>query len=239
MTLVDVALGTKNRTTLLTTLENLASQTIAGQFSLFIMDGNADDRVGEVLKARAWPFARIETFRDAEALPGPVRTWPMIYNYLLARGSSPYLTYWSDDVVIDRVDAFEFATTRLDDREFGAAAFAKLDPGNPCFHVPVRAFGFSVHFGLIKRKTFEQVGGLDEGYRFWYADDDLSIRLVVSGKRVLPLPQFQVTNSRAEWVNGDAAFGGDRERFERTWPWLQTEGGVRTLIANLQAAGQA
>jgi hypothetical protein len=216
---VDVALATRNRSCFTRALANLAEQTVAHQLAIHVMDGNDDDRVPAFLATRAWPFRSIARYRDREVVPDVAnRAWPRLYNYLFARGAAPVLTYWSDDLVVHERHGFELGVRALAGARTGAVVFAQKTNDEPAHTLATRRFGLSIHFGLIRRCAFDDAGGLHEGYRFWFADDDLTLSIHRAGYQIAMLPGVRVDNLRAgNWCHPDVGNHADYLLFRNRW----------------------
>jgi hypothetical protein len=219
LAVVDVALATRNRTCFTRALTNLAEQTIAHRLAIHLMDGNDDDRVAAFLATRTWPFCSIAHHRDRDVVPNvEKRAWPRLYNYLFARGRAPTVTYWSDDLVIHERDGFERAVRRFAKPRTGAVVFAQKNDDERAFTLATRPFGLSIHFGLLRRCALDDAGGLHEGYRFWFADDDLTLSIRRAGYEVATLPRVRVHNLRAgNWCHPDVADHDDYLLFRKRW----------------------
>ena len=148
--------------------------------SLYILDGNDDNDVTDFIKSHNWKFAKIKVFKESQVFKERTRgKWPIIYNFLMKKGDSPYVTYWSDDVVPDR-NCFDNALMHIDGKKrVAAVAFAWQDGvkkphkiyGTEMYKQPM------INFGIIKRTALEGVGWLDENYNFYNADQDLSLKI--------------------------------------------------------------
>jgi GT2 family glycosyltransferase len=73
------------------------------------------------------------------------------------------------------------------------------------------------HFGIVRREAFDRVGGLDEEYLFWFADDDFSRRLLKEGYVIREAPAGIVTNSRVDWSNPNRDSPADWLRYTMRW----------------------
>lgn len=129
-----------------------------------------------------------------------------------SEGNAGLIVFIDDDVVVGKNHFFELLIARMKAIDFSCGAFRywtrtdwneylnKSYPinhiqnilkyktylpksierltGNPSFH----EFSFIGHFGAVKRKIFEKVGGFDEMYKEWsYQDTDLMMRLCAAG----------------------------------------------------------
>jgi GT2 family glycosyltransferase len=69
----------------------------------------------------------------------------------------------------------------------------------------------------IRRATWQEVGPLDESYRFYGQDLDFCTRARQAGWRVALLPQFQVLHHHGATIGRDAGAGGGRQQPELLW----------------------
>jgi GT2 family glycosyltransferase len=79
---------------------------------------------------------------------------------------------------------------------------------------------------LVRRQTFEEVGGFDEGYFMYFEDIDFCLRVRRSGGRVLYDPTITVTHRRGRSAAtaselAERAYRESQLRFWRTHrgPW--------------------
>jgi len=69
----------------------------------------------------------------------------------------------------------------------------------------------------VRRAAWEQVGPLDEGYRFYGQDLDLCLRLRQAGWGVVLLPEFRVMHHHGATIGGRPGTGGGRQLPELLW----------------------
>ncbi len=185
---VGIAIATYGRLGLLEQcLGGLNQQSIVTDFDVQIMDGNEDHSVVGELTGRRWGFRNITVVREQDIIPPSARgRWPAMYNALFRKTGAKYVTYWSDDVVPDNAGCFERAVKIMDDSaEIGAVAFRWRDGGHP-YKVYRTDIGNHplINFGLIRKAGLDKVGLLDEGYAFYCADQDVTLKLATSGMRI-------------------------------------------------------
>ena len=102
--MIDVALATKNRIEQFKqTMLNLNEQTVVHKMLLYILDGNNNNEISDFIKSRQWNFSTIQINQDQQIFPNVKNlNWPKLYNWIINQGNSPYFTYWSDDVVVNK-----------------------------------------------------------------------------------------------------------------------------------------
>lgn len=190
--MIDIALATKNRFNLFKkAIFNLNSQINAKEICLFIMDGGESEEVKDFLDSRRWNFNSINLWKDfqvKEVRDNPGQ-WTTIYNFLFKQGNSPYLSYWSDDILLKEKDSFQIAIKRMQDSKDnpGCSVFPFYSPthGEDTYLMVSEAGIVMINFGVILRKAFEEVHGLDEKFKFLCADRDLSNRIYIKGYKTI------------------------------------------------------
>lgn len=185
---VGVAIASLARVELLENcLTHLGAQTIASTFNVRILDGNESPELLAGLASRCWPFRDLCIIREHEVLPpSQWGRWPVMYNTLFRLGDDPYVTYWSDDVIPDHSRCFEIGVRILDkEPSAGAVAFRWRDGGHP-YRVYTTEFKGQplVNFGLLRSASLKSIGYLDEGYSFYYADQDATLALAAAGMSI-------------------------------------------------------
>lgn len=221
---IDVAIGTKNRLdSFKLAINNLNEATNADQLCLYIMDGNSDREPTDFMQNGTWRFRSISLYSDNEveeivARPG---VWSVIYNYLLKQGSSPYLTYWSDDILLDSSDMLQQAVEILEHVGDCASGytfgFAEDNTAKRLYRLPNGLYLYA--HAVLRRSSFESVGGFDESFAFYYGDSDLTTRLYKEGFKTIVTPHFTVTRLRKQWLNPLAreSLAVDRDLFYKKW----------------------
>ena len=74
--------------------------------------------------------------------------------------------------------------------------------------------------GVVRREAGEALGWFDEGYRFYGADPDFSLRLILSGRRLAPVFGRPLVHHRHPDAARDANrvhFARDNGRLESVW----------------------
>lgn len=208
--MIDLALATKNRKELFKkTIGNLNSQSISKKISLYIMDGNENNETQDFLSSKKFKFKKIEIYKDNQIkkIKKNQGCWPIIYNFLFEKGKSKYLTYWSDDILLKDKNAFEKAIERIE-HSGGKTAITLfpfiLPPLSKNPYLMISEIGIPIiNYGIIKREAFEEVKGLDEKFKFFCADRDLSNKLFQKGYKTIINSDIIIThtNLKEEWRN--------------------------------------
>lgn len=117
------------------------------------------------------------------------RSWGAFMNLAMKSARGTYVLMISDDCLLDRgalaAGLAEFETARQSGRPLGALAFPFLEwPTIEQLWVR-KVFGrVYVNHGLFLRSALEEVGWIDEDFRFYYADFDLCLRLAEAGYEI-------------------------------------------------------
>jgi hypothetical protein len=185
-------------------LDNLAKQTMAPQMNVYILDGNDDRGEVEGIVNGVGAFHSVRTWHEKESLPEEKwGRWPSLYNFLIHRSQDPFVTYWSD-VFPDTPYAFERAIGIASARsQVGAVVFSWRDGlgSNHCVYRSDYGNHPLINFGVIRREAFISVGGLDEEYYFYHADQDFTNALAHKGWDIhsdLDDSQLKVTHFSGE-----------------------------------------
>ena len=223
---IDIALGTKNRMdTFKLVIENLNSADNARNFNLYILDGNVENEVSIFLNKKRWNFKSIKITQDSkiEIIKNNPGRWAIIYDYLIRLGKSPYVTYWSDDILMQTPDIFTKAITRLQkDKDAGIAVFNFKVTPNGSYGVVLNELGLiSLNFGIMKREAYIKADGLDHSFKFFRADNDLTNRIYFYAhyKTIINNDCF-IKNLNSAWKNPFAQkkhYKDDIELFEKKW----------------------
>lgn len=222
--LLDIAIGTKNRTeSLKRVLFNLNSMSNAKEFAIFIMDGNEGDLVSEFINSYNWNFSNVVLYKDneVEALRSNPGKWAIIYNFLLKNGGSPYITYWSDDIFLPNIDGIEKSIHYLNSSSSNVSTclFPHCGSSYKTIFRHTGYGGFLIEFGIIKREFFEKCGGLDERYDFFFADTDLSNNLyLLQNSKFILSGKAKVYSKKNVWQSSlKHSCGVDESKFFDKW----------------------
>lgn len=227
---IDVALATKNRIdSFKQVVENLNQATVASDIHLYVLDGNSHNEVNAFLSDNKWRFKTVNIWRedDVAELALCRKKWAALYNFLFKKGNSPLMTYWSDDIFIMEPTMLEKVASRLwqaDDTVAASLFFYKVPGKDGAIpRVSVSETGLiGIWFGLVKRAAFEKVGGLDENYKFFCADNDLTNKLYYVGNFKTILNTDCIIDHRhiGLWKNEFAipmSYAADREIYFQRW----------------------
>lgn len=226
---IDVTMGTLGRQQQFKrAVLCLNDQLNAKDIHLYVMDGNKDDdQASHFLTNTGWRFRAVHLVKEHEVLPEQDRgLWPKIYNHLMKMGTSPLVTYWSDDIFPDK-DCFTKGAKPFKDAKVGAVAFSWRDG----IDKPYKIYGTEMHkqvmvnFGLFRRTVLEEVKFIDDNYKFYNADQDLSLKVWYVGKSVLRCPDAQVTHfsggkSDNKYRSGEW-YRIDSNRFASKWAYAR------------------
>lgn len=211
---IDVTMGTLGRhQQFKRSIYALNDQKNVSDIVLYLMDGNVDNSVDLFINGNKWGFRNVHIIKEHNVLPDEDRgLWPKIYNYLMKLGKSQLVTYWSDDLIPER-DCLHIGSRGFNDHMTGAVAFAWQDGPSRPFTI----YGTEIHkqvmvnFGLYRRTVLEQVGFIDDKYKFYNADQDLSLKIWYIGKKVVRCSEAKVTHSS----------GGKSDNKYRSGKWHQ------------------
>lgn len=222
---IDIAMGTLGRfQQFKRVIHSLNDQSVSSNMRIYIMDGNDDDSVHGFMSGD-WKFNAVTIFKERSVIDEKNwGKWPVLYNYMFKVGKSPLLTYWSDDVYPEG-DCFKIGVKRFSDPKVGAVAFAWRDGESS----PYRIYGTEMHkqvmvnFGLFRRTVMEEVGFIDEGYNFYNADQDLSLKVWYKNYKVLRCENAKVTHHQGDKSNnkrrGGDYYKQDVQRFMNRWSY--------------------
>ena len=225
MTKIDVTMGTYKRPQQFQdSVRSLNELNNAEEIKLFIMDGNDDDAVSEFIESNEWRF-KIKIFKESNEIKEKHRgRWPIIYNFLMKQGKSPFITFWSDDIYPNK-DCFEIGLKRFKDADVGGVAFAWQDGVDGKYLV----YGTELHkqpminFGLIRRDVMDAIGFIDEQYSFYNADQDLSLKIWYKGFKLLKEAACKVTHYSGQKSDNiyrsTQSYAADSRLFASKWSY--------------------
>jgi hypothetical protein len=200
---IDIALATKNRPSeFKACIQALNKQTIADKLNVWVLDGNNNKDLINYMTERSWRFAQLHVMQEERYFKGRV-TWPKLYNFIFDKGSSKYLTYWSDDIEA-APNAFELAYNQLEENDSVASViFGDIDdPGRSEELVGIwyTSFGLPcINFGLIRREAFPALD--DETFKFYHADSDATLSMFFDGWDLIVNRDCKARHVRGTWKN--------------------------------------
>jgi ADP-heptose:LPS heptosyltransferase/glycosyltransferase involved in cell wall biosynthesis/2-polyprenyl-3-methyl-5-hydroxy-6-metoxy-1,4-benzoquinol methylase len=220
---VSIVLATRDRAKLLDMMLSSLKAAVEGiRCEIIVIEGGSSDDTVQVLHRHGIT----QIYNESQCL-GPGRhTWPQLYNFGFSKARGKWAMYASDDIVFGRESvgrAVELLNRQADDVAGGIFFYknAKAEPGWDQFGIDF-TYGpkLLMNYGLVRLDDFKQVGGLDEGYKFYCADGDLCYKLYQSGKRLIPLPGCFVVHNNVldvqKKVNTDNS-GNDIELYKQKW----------------------
>lgn len=222
---IDITMGTKGRfQQFKRVIQSLNDQKNVGDLNLLVMDGNDNDDVKNFLGGD-WRFNKIVIFKEKEVMKEKDwGLWPRIYNFLMKKGDGDLVTYWSDDVYPDHA-CFTLASKKFKHKRVGAIAFSWRDGEGR----PYTIYGTEMHkqvmvnFGLFRRSVLRHAGYIDERYHFYFADQDLSLKVWYLGYTVMRCKECRVTHLTCKKSKNKYRAGkyhnSDRELFYRKWAY--------------------
>ncbi len=204
---IGIVLATKNRAGLLDKmLESLFKAMKGVSYEIIIIDGDSADNTLGVLKKHG-----IENVYKESKCMGPgyhekdypgYHSWGELYNFGFKKTTAEWIMYCSDDIEFNP-DCFTNAMEVLREQPesvVGGMFYYRTFPSDDQFVEYGIDYTYGhylmLNYGLLRRKAFWEVGGLDETYVFYCADGDLSCKLIEAGKKLIPLPKCLVTHHK-------------------------------------------
>ncbi len=203
---IGIVIATKNRAEPLDKMLTSLASAMGGNvtYEVIAIDGNSKDNTLQVLKKhgvkRIYKESEcMELGRHNNIRPG-YHSWSELYNFGIKQTEAAWVMFCSDDIIFNE-GCFVYAMRILRNQPEPVAAgmfYYKTHPSDILFE----KFGIDytyghylmLNYGLIRRTTFWEVGGLNEDYIFYCADGDLSLSLYKADKVLLPLPESLVTH---------------------------------------------
>jgi len=190
---VSIVVATKDRGKL---LENMLTslKEAAGDinYEVIAVEGNSSDDTLDVLSRHGVT----QVYNETESL-GPGRhSWPQLYNFGFSKARGKWAMYASDDIVFSEgclAKAVDTLKRQKSPSVAGGVFFYKeIIPDNPGWDRPGICFALGhkllMNYGLIRLDVFNELNGLDEGYKFYSADIDLTFKVYKSQRQLIPLP---------------------------------------------------
>jgi len=221
---LSIILATKDRANLLDQmLTSLGLATCGITCEVVVIAAESHDNTMEVLQDHG--VAKI--FLEANHLGTGRHSWPQLYNFGFAKAKGRWAMYASDDIVFCK-GSLSRAVSLLDDLPKSVAGgiffYRDIYPESPDWGEDGICFSIGNHllmnYGLIRMDFFREVEGLDEGYAFYQADSDFSLKAAAAGKPLVPLPGcYLVHNNILDRLKqGNQAHGQrDTERLMKKW----------------------
>ena len=237
---IGIVLGTKDRAEHLDRmLESLFKAIRDVSYEIIVIDGDSRDNTLEVLKKHNIN----KIFKESECMhpgnhegiyPG-CHSWGEIYNFGFKQTDAEWIMFGSDDIVFNE-DCFTNAMKALrgqSDLIAGGMFYYRTFPSDPLFDVYGIDYTYGhilmLNYGLLRRTTFWEVGGLDETYVFYCADGDLSFKLREAGKVLFPLPECLVTHYKGmDWSSTFhmSQSNNDIAKYKDRWMKYVEKGGL-------------
>lgn len=204
---IGIVLATKDRMERLDKmLETLFNAVKDISYEIIVIDGDSKDGTLDVLKK----YGVENIYKESECMgpgyheskyPGH-HSWGELYNFGFKKTDAEWIMFCSDDIEFNP-DCFTNAMEVLRGQPESVAAgmfYYRVFPSDLLFVEYGIDYTYGhylmVNYGLIRRKAFWEVGGLDETYVFYCADSDLSCKLLKAGKTFVPLPKCLVSHYR-------------------------------------------
>jgi len=221
---ISLVCATKNRAELLDAM--LASVPEAAgnvRYEIVIVEGGSIDGTPDVMKKHGVTAI----YREADHFPAGRQPWAKLYNFGFSKASGKYVMYASDDIVF-APHCLSRAFAQLEAAGDNVAAGAFFYKNNVTDQKEWQEYGIDylsggkilLNYGLLRKQCFDAVGGLDEDYRFYCADADLSLKFSEAQYAILPMEGCFVFHDNvmdARKTHDVAASRADLERYETRW----------------------
>lgn len=174
--MISVIVGTRNRPQL---IERFVASIVAHTTHPFeVLVGDASDRV----PCYESGDSRVRVLWESEPL-GYVRG----YNALFREARGSYVAFLNDDLEV--LPGWSEGVMGLFQRhpKVDLACLPMVEPDEEgAFLLLYSGIPYAC-MGVARREAGEALGWFDEGYRFYAADPDFSLRLILSGRRLAPV----------------------------------------------------
>ena len=189
--MISVVTGTYNRIRL---LDRLIKNTVGNsdRLELVLVDGGSTDGTVEYIKSLNNPQIKlIETGRRS--------SYPHFMNIGIRSASHELIAQWNDDVVLTNTWGEVFAA--IDDHDFYIFSWKECDKNfrsmsgwnlldNPNETV--------LNYGIYNKRIFREIGMYYGGFKFYYADADMSYRAKCFGYSYKPLHGIKVLSVKTD-----------------------------------------
>lgn len=226
---ISIVIGSFNRCGFLKLcVDAVRAELAGGSYEIIVVDGGSTDGSIEWLVQQKDIIAIIQHNRGEWNGKRIVRKpWAYFMNLAFKAASGNYVCMLSDDslivpgAILNGVDLFDELIAN--DLKVGGVAFYFRDyPLRKDYAVAINVGNLYVNHGLFLRSALEEVGFCDEGYYFYFADTDLSLKIkqagyaIVSSKCSFVEHYFEATPEiRAS--NNDERKEKDRLRLIEKW----------------------
>lgn len=188
---VSVVLGSFNRRWYLQkTIAGLRRQLAGVAGEIIVVEGGSTDGSVAWLARQKDVLLILQHNRGTwRGRPVERRSWGSFMNLAMKAARGTYVLMISDDCLLDTgalaAGLAEFEQAARDGRNLGALAFPFLEWPTISQLWVRKVFGqVYVNHGLFLRAALEQVGWIDEAFRFYCADFDLCMRLRQAGYQI-------------------------------------------------------
>ena len=182
--------GTRNRPDAIARMIRSALDHVDASFELLV--GDASDRPGGF--ERIDP--RVEVIREPEPL-GYTRG----FNALFRRARGRFVCFLNDDVELPPGWGSALLAATLRHPEVDLFCLPVIERGESAPSILLFMGMPFACMGAVRREAGEALGWFDEGYAFYGADPDLSLRLIASGRRLAPAPPGAAPQLPAQLVS--------------------------------------
>jgi len=224
---VSIVICTRDRAELLDqTLTSLKEAARGVVYELIVVEGGSRDNTLDVLRKHNV----IKVYSESEWLGQGRHSWPQLYNFGFSMTNVKWAMYASDDIVFAKgcvSKAFRLLNKQRDEVAGGIFFYKNAYQTRPEWDKFGIDFTYGprllMNYGLVRLDHFREVGGLDEAYRFYFADSDLCCKLYEKGKQLIPLPESFVAHNNVldaqKRAKADTS-GYDIELFQERWKHL-------------------
>ena len=185
---VSLVIGSYNRCKLLKLcIEAVRQELEYESYEIIVVDGGSTDGTVEWLTAQKDIISIIQHNRgEWRGKPIHRKPWAYFMNLGFKCASGKYICMLSDDSLIvpgainSGVDLFD--EMLVQNTKVGAVAFYFRDyPLRKKYAVAVNVGNLYVNHGLYLNSAVKEVGYIDEGYHFYFADTDLILKMKSAG----------------------------------------------------------
>jgi len=191
---------------------------------LLYLGGEMTEDIEQVLER--YPVERIVFDRDIFQ-PGEPFSWSTLMNHGFKHAAGTWVMYASDDIVLHPGVFPTALACASEDDNVGGITFLHRNTIEDYGGV-FKEYGYDqvgeqvfINFGIIRKDAFQQTGGFDTRFKFYWADVDICMQVWKAGFQILPAPyalveHVNIVDAYRTANSGDRYFS-DTEAFFEKW----------------------
>ena len=231
---ISIVLGSKNRKNLLkATIESIRGNGFIGKMEIIVVDGGSTDGTCDWLAKQKDIFTIIQPnykIIDKEGVSILAHSWGEFMNIGFRYASAPWIVMVSDDLILAEgalQKGYDELECRVKNREKigGGAFYFREYPRNEYYRIGISPKDYiTINHGFYYKEALTAINYIDEvNYNFYFADNDLVMRLNDNGWKTISLEECHANHLVHKPNFGKSKYSLSTQRdiatFNRVYPF--------------------